>query len=575
MNSAIEARRAPLAAAASCAVMLAGACFIAYVMAQAPVAGRAGSPAAPEVRISLAPSPPAATPPATPETATPETVAAATGGSPTDIATGAPAAPSLAAPVDERTADEAVEAELLPRLKPAASPAALATAQRAAMQAPPVLALGQTFLASKADAPPPVFFASDMLRSETAKPPLAVAYAGDMTDGPRALRVTLTRGETFVDAMRRAGVRAEDRNAAAYAFGKAQNLRALRPGQEFVLTVADENKTLFQLAEKKAAPETYLLALDFNADAENRVRVTRSPEGGFEAHKASVDLTSRLVAVSGRIEGSLYLSAKRAGAPDAVIAGLADAFAYDIDFQREILGGDEFEAIFEVRYDEKGRAVDAGDILFGRLTWRGRTKEKGYYRFTAAEDARADFYDRSGESARRLLMKTPIDGARLSSGFGARKHPIYGYTRAHKGVDFAASRGTPIKAAGSGVIVRANRFGSFGNYVRIRHASGYETAYAHLNGFARGIKAGARVSQGDIIGYVGTTGASTGPHLHYEVHLNGVAVNPQSLKIATGISLKGGDLKAFKAQRDMIDAMRLPAAPAPGLLAQDGGGAAL
>ena len=167
-------------------------------------------------------------------------------------------------------------------------------------------------------------------------------------------------------------------------------------------------------------------------------------------------------------------------------------------------------------------------------------------------------------------MKTPIDGARLSSGFGTRKHPILGYRRAHKGVDFAAPRGTPVKAAGDGVIVRANRYGSFGNYVKIRHANGYETAYAHLNGFARGIRSGKRVRQGDIIAYVGTTGRSTGPHLHYEVHLRGTAVNPQRLKIdTTGKTLEGVALTQFREEKARIDAMRMPEETREALYARD------
>ncbi len=198
-----------------------------------------------------------------------------------------------------------------------------------------------------------------------------------------------------------------------------------------------------------------------------------------------------------------------------------------------------------------------GEIVFARLNWRGKSREKGYYRFEE-EEGRADFYDAAGQSAKRLLMKTPIDGARLSSRFGTRRHPILGYRRAHKGVDFAAPRGTPIKAAGDGVVERADRYGSFGNYIRIRHANGYKTAYAHLNGFRKGIRKGKRVRQGDTIGYVGTTGRSTGPHLHYEVHLRGKAVNPQKLKIATGKQLTGAALDRFKLERDRIDLLRAP-----------------
>jgi murein DD-endopeptidase MepM/ murein hydrolase activator NlpD len=197
------------------------------------------------------------------------------------------------------------------------------------------------------------------------------------------------------------------------------------------------------------------------------------------------------------------------------------------------------------------------------MKWRGRTKEKGYYRFAAANGgARVDYFDSKGESAKRLLMKTPVDGARLSSGFGRRRHPISGYTKQHKGVDFAAPRGTPIKAAGDGVVERADRYGGYGNYVRIRHGMGFKTAYAHLSGFAKGMRAGKRVEQGDVIGYVGSTGASTGPHLHYEVLEKNRHVNPQNLKVATGVSLAGAELEKFRTARDALDAMRGRAAEA-------------
>lgn len=313
------------------------------------------------------------------------------------------------------------------------------------------------------------------------------------------------------------------------------------------------------------------MGLEFRADAENKVKLARNHGGDFVGSASEIALTTRTMAISGQIVGSLYVSAKAQGAPDGVIADLADAFSYDVDFQREIFGGDEFEAIFEAKYDDQGQLVSSGDILFARLNWRGRSKQKGYYRYTELGRDRADFYDATGQSAKRLLMKTPIDGARLSSGFGTRKHPILGYRRAHKGVDFAARRGTPIKAAGDGVVERADRYGSFGNYIRIRHANGYKTAYAHLNGFARGIRKGKRVDQGDIIGYVGTTGRSTGPHLHYEVHLKGNAVNPQRLKIATGKQLKGEELARFEKIRDAVNTMRTPEETNDALLAKDSG----
>ena len=433
-----------------------------------------------------------------------------------------------------------------------------------------VLSLATRWLASEEDRPPPVYFASDLAPDRAPPPPLAVIFARDVSAPPRDVRVSLSKGETFVDALRRAGVRAEDRNEAAYAFGKLYNLRMLRPGQSFLLTVAEPNKTLFELISLEEEPALHLIALDFDDDPEKRISLSHQAGGGFAATERAAPLTTRLAAVKGRIDGSLYLSAKRQGAPDEVIAGLAQMFAYDVDFQREIFGGDEFEAIFEVRYDETGRLVAGGEVLYGRLNWRGRSKEKGYYRFALEEGGRSEYFDASGESARRLLMKTPIDGARLSSGFGTRRHPILGYAKAHKGVDFAAARGTPIMAAGDGVVEKAGPYGTFGNYVRIRHAQGYKTAYAHLNAIKKGVRAGARVRQGDVIGTVGSTGRSTGPHLHYEVHLKDRAVNPQSLKIATGYELGGKDLARFRAARDAIDAMRREAVDAePSLVAEN------
>ncbi|MEO1243062.1 MAG: peptidoglycan DD-metalloendopeptidase family protein [Pseudomonadota bacterium] len=556
-------RRGPAALLASMAVMFAGTGFLTLSVfsTPAPTADRAASRIVIPVQASTAPT--GTISENEPASQSDLTIAPA---GPTTISQNAPAGPMPRVKPVTVAAKQKKPDGLLPRLKPAA-PAAAATTVIAARP----MRLGGVTLASASNAPPPFFFESDLNPVKMARQPVALAYVSDIARDIGEAHIRITRGETFVDALKRVGISADDRNEAAYAFGKHYNLRRLQVGQEFVLKLSWPNQTLFQLASATRQPEARLLGLEFRSDPENRIVMRRSESGTLEAEKAPIALTTRTVAVAGRIDGSLYLSAKSVGAPDQIIADLADAFSYDVDFQREIRGGDEFEAIFEVQYDDRGELVSTGDILFARLSWRGRAKEKGYYRFTAnADGGRADYYDVTGQSAKRLLMKTPIDGARLSSGFGTRKHPILGYRRAHKGVDFAARRGTPIKAAGDGVVERANRYGSFGNYIRIRHANGYKTAYAHLNGFARGIRSGRRVDQGDIIGYVGTTGRSTGPHLHYEVHLNGTAVNPQRLKIAaTGKNLKGADLDRFKAHRDMINAMREPPEDEPDLLAKD------
>ncbi|MCB2097966.1 MAG: M23 family metallopeptidase [Parvularculaceae bacterium] len=532
------AQRAPLAAAAALGVLAGGAAFLAYAMSR-PTDTPTASRAAPIVIASPAPEK---------KLDQPARISKPI----------APAAAPAVEPPDEMQTTPASGDELAAfggplRIKPSRD---VATGE---MSAPPtaVMTLASPFIAQVEDRPAPFYFEAD-LRNDNSQGSYAETISdGDLPDAPHERLIALAKGETFVDALARAGIRAEDRNAAAYALGKLFNMRRLRPSHEFILTLVQPHQTFFQSVSSADTPASYLLSLEFRVDAENRITLTRTTDGSYSADASVAPLTTRIAAIQGRIDGSLYLSAKRQGAPDEVIAGLAQIFAYDVDFQREIFGGDEFEAIFEVRYDDAGNLVGGGDILFGRLKWRGRQKEKGYYRFETAEGRAApDYFDEKGESARRLLMKTPIDGARLSSGFGTRKHPILGYAKAHKGVDFAAARGTPIMAAGDGVIERAGPYGSFGNYVRIRHAQGYKTAYAHMNAIKKGVRTGVRVRQGDVIGYVGTTGRSTGPHLHYEVHLRDKPVNPQSLKIATGYELQGADLTRFRSKRDEIDMLR-------------------
>jgi murein DD-endopeptidase MepM/ murein hydrolase activator NlpD len=569
-NAPDPVRRAPLALAVVCAVLFAGAAILGFAIDPGARRGQpAGQPAS-QAEISPGadfgsvawerpqrPEPPIAGAPETaqaPKAAEPHSA-------PTEAPVTAPA-PEVAAsaPAVALVPMDGALAGLTPRLKPVgrdgAASAAPATSLSSASAS--VVSLATRWLADERDQPPRFFFESDLVADRAPPPTLAVAYDSDLDSAPIDYVVVLEKRETFVDALRRAGVRAEDRNAAAAAFAKLHNMRALRPGQIFRLTIAEPRRTLFQTAAVKEEPPAHLLALEFRADAQKRISLTRAQDGQFLGHVAESALTTRIASINGRIDGSLYLSAKRQGAPDEVIAALAQMFAYDVDFQREIFGGDEFEAIFEVSYDESGKLVGGGEILYGRLKWRSRQKEKGYYRFETADSGQPDYFDASGESARRLLMKTPIDGARLSSGFGTRRHPILGYAKAHKGVDFAAPRGTPVMAAGDGVVERAGPYGTFGNFIRIRHAQGYKTAYAHLNAIKKGVRTGARVRQGEVVGYVGSTGRSTGPHLHYEVHFKDRAVNPQSLKIATGYELGGKELQRFKEQRDRIDAMRMP-----------------
>jgi murein DD-endopeptidase MepM/ murein hydrolase activator NlpD len=544
-------RRGPAAVLAAIAVMAAAGGFIAFSLSRAPVRVSEGPGATDPATLAYAPPP-------VPSAPVPQIVAVPVADTISEIVAAeteneGPARDGLSPRLAPRRSSAVASRLPEPRLKPGVN--ADTAAAPAIAAAPTVMRLSGLKLADPRYVMASPFTLAD-LEPRQAPPPPALVYAGDLSSEPREMTIEIERGETFVDALRRAGVRAEDRNAAAYAFADDFNMRRLRPGQEIALVAAEPNRTLFQEVTAPPEPDGFLMAMRFRVDAENRIDLTRTDTGEFASVKAATPLTTRLASMKGAIHGSLYQSAKAQGAPDDVIASLANMFAYDVDFQRDIFGGDKFEAVFEMKYDENGRAVGGGEILFGRLEWRNGAKSKGYYRFETADSGGADYFDEKGHSARRLLMKTPIDGARLSSGFGSRTHPILGYKKAHKGVDFAASRGTPIKAAGDGVIERSGPYGSFGNYVKIRHSSGYKTAYAHLNAIKKGMRAGARVRQGDIIGYVGSTGRSTGPHLHYEVHYKDQQVNPQNLKIATGVELGGRELAKFKATRDRINAMR-------------------
>jgi murein DD-endopeptidase MepM/ murein hydrolase activator NlpD len=280
------------------------------------------------------------------------------------------------------------------------------------------------------------------------------------------------------------------------------------------------------------------------------IRVSRTDDS-FEARLEDLPSLTLTRHVQGVIDDSLFLSAYREGLPNSVIVNMIRIFSFDVDFQREIRKGDRFEIFYERKMSEDGRRVEEGNILFARLTLRG--KPISLYRYKPAKALFADYFHDTGQSAKKALMRTPIEGARLSSYYGKRKHPVLGYTRMHKGLDFGAPTGTPIMAAGDGIVERASRYGAYGNYVRIRHNGTYKTAYAHLSKYGRGIKAGRRVKQGQVIGYVGATGRVTARHLHYEVLVNGKQVNPLRLKIPTGITLKGTDKKKFLTLAGDID----------------------
>jgi len=275
----------------------------------------------------------------------------------------------------------------------------------------------------------------------------------------------------------------------------------------------------------------------------------RKNQNNYLVKENILQLYKKEVVVKNEIKNNLYSSAVEVGIEPNIIVEFARVFGFEVDFQRDIRKGDWFEILYEKFKDDNNKVRDTGKIIYASMYVNG--EEINLYNFRYNNDE--EFYDIKGKSITKSLMKTPINGARLSSSFGMRKHPILGYNKMHRGTDFAAPSGTPIMASGSGTVTRARWCGGGGNCVKIKHNSTYETIYAHMKSFAKGIKEGRKVKQGQIIGYVGSTGLSTGPHLHYEVIVNGKKVNSQKLKLPSGKILKGEERKQFELDRIKID----------------------
>ncbi|GAB6059579.1 M23 family metallopeptidase [Desulfonatronum parangueonense] len=346
--------------------------------------------------------------------------------------------------------------------------------------------------------------------------------------------VRVARGDTLMGILLEAGLARSEAHAAVSALQEIYNPRALQPGHEVVLTFRPAGED---------TEEDLFAGLRVQVDVDRNVMVLREDEEVFLAKEEQLELAVEQVAAQGEITSSLYAAAMQTGMPSAVLIQMIRALSYDVDFQRDLQPGDRFEALFEQQVDDQGQAVKDGPLLFANLEISGRSYR--IFRFTTP-DGDTDFFNERGQSVRKTLMRTPIDGARISSGYGMRRHPILGYSRMHPGLDFAAPTGTPIMAAGDGVVTHAGRKGNYGITVKLRHPNDYTTLYAHMSRLANGMTKGKRVKQGEIIGYVGSTGMSTGPHLHYEVHLRGQHVNPAAVNSPPGRTLAGKDLELFK-----------------------------
>ncbi|MBI3676153.1 MAG: peptidoglycan DD-metalloendopeptidase family protein [Proteobacteria bacterium] len=377
--------------------------------------------------------------------------------------------------------------------------------------------------------------------------------------------VTMDSGDTLVGALTQSGVSAEDASAAVVALAKVYNTRSLRAGQSFEVTFKPAEGPAVQITytpphsasaandSDGSAPEPVgqLLSISFSPTVDHDVSIARTTDGSFVAQDAQKKLEAHYHHAGATIDSSLYLAAMQAGIPADVVVDMIHMFSYEVDFQRDIRPGDSFEVLYDYYYTPDGQPAKQGEISYAVMKLAGRTV--ALYRYQPNPNEPADFFNAKGQSAKSMLMKTPVDGARISSGFGMRFHPVLGYSRMHKGIDFAVPVGTPVMAAGTGTVVMAGLSNGYGNYVRINMGNGYQTAYGHLSRYAPGIHKGSHVHQGQIIAYSGNTGLSTGPHLHYEILVNNEQVNPLKVKVATGRKLGGKDLRDFLQQRTHVD----------------------
>jgi len=317
------------------------------------------------------------------------------------------------------------------------------------------------------------------------------------------------------------------------------NLNKLKTNQKIFLTIDQSENTIkefiFQVSNKER------IVLTKNLD--NQV---------FDQKIILTTLKKRIIYNENVILQSLYKSASGKKVPPNIIIEFARIYGFQVDFQRDIRKRDKFQIMYEVFVDEKKKIIETGNILFANLILSGEDNSLYYF----DQQGSLGHYDKNGKSIRKALMKTPINGARLSSPFGMRKHPIDGFNKMHRGTDFAAPLGTPIMASGSGTIKKAGWCGGGGNCIVIKHNSTYQTIYAHMSKFAKGIRGGIRVKQGQTIGYVGSTGKSTGPHLHYEVLINGKRVNSQTLKLPSGKILKGSERKIFETKKIKLNVLK-------------------
>jgi len=360
----------------------------------------------------------------------------------------------------------------------------------------------------------------------------------------------IKNGDTLLKILADVGAQEQDVFAILNALKKIKFSQSLNIGSVVSITYRTQNNE--ESSDSKEENKVIISNVTIPSSVEENIVITRKNDGGYDARELKIKLLRYNSRYFGVIKNGLFVDGVESGISPNSMMNMINLYGYDVDFQRDIHSGDKFEMLVESFYDENGKKVRDGNVLYSSLMLQNRKIEIYMHKV----DNRVEYFDSKGNSVRKSLLRTPINGARVSSGFGMRRHPILGYSKMHKGVDFAASTGTPILAAGSGTVVFMGIKGGYGNYVQIKHNNDYSTAYGHASRFNKKFKSGSKVKQGDVVAYVGTTGRSTGPHLHFELLYKGSQVNPAKVKATSGIKLVGKELVRFESSKNEIDKYR-------------------
>ena len=362
---------------------------------------------------------------------------------------------------------------------------------------------------------------------------------------PLSMNVRVEEGDTLNDILNNIGISQNEATRAITAIHAAYNPKKLIVGQNIALTLNQD---------PKAGSAPIITNMKLPVSATSMLEVSRrkiSADANFNVKKIGRILEHKLAHASGRIDSSLYETGGAIGLPVSVLSNLINAYSYDVDFQREVQPGDTVDVLFERLQTKEGANAGTGDMIYAELNLSGKSMK--IYRYVDKSGS-VSYYNEKGESVRKALLRTPINGAKITSGYGMRNHPLLGYSKMHRGVDFGAPTGTPIYASGDGTIAFLGQKGGYGNYLRIHHNTKYDSAYAHISRFAEGVHQGSKVKQGQVVAYVGATGMATGPHLHYEILVNNEQVNPASVKFKTGDVLAGKELASFRKNMEKIQA---------------------